>query len=378
MEACPRISATSALEVKTGHELSQISKAESLRAHISDFWNKFDFLSLSTIFAAYMLRALEWAFGATGVLGSDGKISYKWSTTLLAIALPATYFNMFFYFQGFNSTGELIRVTIGIIRNVRVVVIILAICMGGFATGFYILFEGFGDHDNEGAFANRSPLMSFLYSYSLMLGGFTPSETEGSLNTVVLAMLLMIFTYFINIVMLNLLITIMGDIFDRIQQTALADFFFGRANIIMEFEATISAKQKENKEWFPTWLQVLVPTLENDDDIYNEDWVGRVRALKNTVNRVRNDLKDSTKARMESEKRLEKKLEENEKERKEEVKALKLQLEENEKKRAEENQKLEKMLRMLCANSNLDLGEEGGGEIEGETGEGGGEEGEGS
>ena len=54
-------------------------------------------------------------------------------------------------------------------------------------------------------------------------------------------------------------------IFDRIQENAKAEFIFARANIILEFEGTLTKKQRANPEWFPTYLQVLVPTLESDD-----------------------------------------------------------------------------------------------------------------
>ena len=58
--------------------------------------------------------------------------------------------------------------------------------------------------------------------------------------------------FFINIVMLNLLIAIMGDIFDRIQENAKAEFMFARAEIVLEFEAMLSYSQMEDEEWFPT------------------------------------------------------------------------------------------------------------------------------
>ena len=86
------------------------------------------------------------------------------------------------------------------------------------------------------------------YSWQVMLSGFTVDEVNGSANYFVTALLFMFFTYFINIVMLNLLIAIMGDIFDRIQENAKAEFMFARANIIIEFEALLSDSHKRNEE----------------------------------------------------------------------------------------------------------------------------------
>ena len=168
--------------------------------------------------------------------------------------------------------------------------------------------------------------MSVLYSLSIMLSGFTLSDIDYSLNGITTIVLFVSFTLFINIVMLNLLIAIMGDIFDRIQENAKAEFMFARANIILEIEGVLSEKQKADKEWFPTWLQVLVSSLE-DDEVDEGGWAGRVRALKDSM------------------KRLEKKLEESMKERKEEVKEVKEQVEESKK----QGEQIVEFLQMLCS-----------------------------
>ena len=135
--------------------------------------------------------------------------------------------------------------------------------------------------------------------------------------------------------MLNLLIAIMGDIFDRIQENAKAEFIFARAQIIIELELTLSKAQKENKEWFPTWLQVLVPTLESSKEDAG-DWEGRVKALKKSICGVNEKLGESEKKREESEKKREK-----------DVERLEKKLEESEKKREESEKKVDRMLSLM-------------------------------
>ncbi|GMI00007.1 hypothetical protein TrVE_jg4714, partial [Triparma verrucosa] len=48
-------------------------------------------------------------------------------------------------------------------------------------------------------------------------------------------------------------------------ENAKAEFIFVRANIVLEFEGTLTKKQRSNSELFPAYLQVLVPTLESDE-----------------------------------------------------------------------------------------------------------------
>ena len=129
--------------------------------------------------------------------------------------------------------------------------------------------------------------------------------------------------------MLNLLITIMGDIFDQIQESADAQFMFARAQIILEFEDTLSKVDRHCDENFPTWLQVLVPSLESENDA--TDWQGRVRALKGAVARLEKQQADA------------------ERERKEEVHRLEIKLEENEKQRRENNEELKQLLKIITS-----------------------------
>ena len=161
--------------------------------------------------------------------------------------------------------------------------------MIGFAAGFFILFEG---RDFEGEIGHRSLGMSILYSYSIMLSGFALSDIEGSSNAVITAVLFVIFTYFINIVMLNLLIALMGDIFDKIQENAGAEFMFARAQIILTYEMVYSDLLGKEKENFPKWLQVLVPVLKESEDLDYHEWDGRMRALRRAIKDVKTELSE--------------------------------------------------------------------------------------
>ena len=82
--------------------------------------------------------------------------------------------------------------------------------------------------------------------------------------------LFVVFMFFITIVMLNLLIAIMGDIFGKIQENANAEFMFARAGIIVEIKNMLNDRDKKREDWFPTWLQVLVSSLDDDSSSNND------------------------------------------------------------------------------------------------------------
>ena len=215
--------------------------------------------------------------------------------------------------------------------------------MLGFSTSFFILFEGQEEEDgNDSGVSSMNFPLSLLYTWSKMLTGFTITEITGSANTGVTALLFISFTYFINIVMLNLLIAIMGDIFDKIQENAKAEFMLARAQVVLEFEEVLRANgdmDAGNEVWFPTWLQVLVPTLEHKDE---SDWAGRLRALKASITKVEGKLEDSERKRVENavrfEKELKRKLEESDRSRHLEIRHLE-----------QSNERMEAMVKILLA-----------------------------
>ncbi|GMI11254.1 hypothetical protein TrLO_g10470 [Triparma laevis f. longispina] len=326
---------------------------KKIRIYLDDFWNVLDVLSLSSIFVAYASRIVLGVYSfisaAEGV-GFDSA-SFHWSTLAMAFALPLSYLNTLFYMQGHKESGELVRMIIGIIQGIRVFLAILIVCMVGFAASFFVLFEGQSNSDGDSTHAG--PVKSFLLSYTVLLAGFVIDDLDGSASFFSTGMLFIGFTIFINIIMLNLLIAIMGDIFDKIQESAKAEFIFARANIILEFEGTLTKKQKENNEWFPTWLQVLVPTLENDG---SEDgaWVGRVRALKKSINRLERQAAIAEKKRTEERKSDRRSNEKKAKKLEQTISEIKVKLKESEKQRTEENLELKEMLQILCGNFSAD------------------------
>lgn len=186
----------------------------------------------------------------------------------------------------------------GIMRDsgTKYFTIILIVCMVGFAAGFFVLYENQNfedlkyDVEDKSSQKQENPFMSVFSAYTLMLGEFEvtefPDTSSGEYFST--ALLFIVFTAFINIIMLNLLIAIMSDIFDRVQESAQSEFLFARARIILEFEDMLKAKKSgsKNEDVFPTWLQVLTPADEqkkNQSDSPNDEWSGRVQKVTSSI-----------------------------------------------------------------------------------------------
>ena len=246
------------------------------------------------------------------------------------------------------------------------------LCLLGFAASFYIICEDYRlanpREEGEEAIAEEYEdlWMSLVKSYEIVFAGFAITDVSNPLGGAhkyvrfVFAGLLVVFTVAVNIIMLNLLIAIMGDTYDKISENSKAHLDFARAEIVLEHEARLprdKIRESEEKsesssscsgrflyflkqlwkwlwrfmccwkqlgpfkyffkintdEWFPMWLQVLVPSLESNERLDGQGWTGRVRALKNSVRKVEKKLEDSEKARGEETLHLTKKFEASEK-----------------------------------------------------------------
>ena len=73
--------------------------------------------------------------------------------------------------------------------------------------------------------------------------------------------------FLVVVVILNLLIALMGDIYAQVQANATAESTFGIAKLIVEYEGLMSYsyKKKNREKFFPRWLYILEKIPEEDD-----------------------------------------------------------------------------------------------------------------
>ena len=95
--------------------------------------------------------------------------------------------------------------------------------------------------------------------------------------------------------MLNLLIALMGDSYEKVQESAEVEFRRQRAQLLREYEFHMPKKRRDDPRLFPRWLHVLKPKGADggDDDGGDEDeeWVCTVTAIKNETKRVKGTVR---------------------------------------------------------------------------------------
>ena len=80
---------------------------------LCQFCKVFDFLSLGSILLAYAVRFF---------------VSHESSVLAFALALPLAYLNTLYYMQGFEESGKLIRMILGIIKGIGSFVVAYSWC----------------------------------------------------------------------------------------------------------------------------------------------------------------------------------------------------------------------------------------------------------
>ena len=109
--------------------------------------------------------------------------------------------------------------------------------------------------------------VAFVTTFCQMIvAAFTPARFS---HDAVLAVSFMASEFFINIVMLNALIAIMGDTYGRVSATKQSRGLKNRAMYILERQRLMSNRNLANKRFFPLWLHALERDTSMDGETFD-------------------------------------------------------------------------------------------------------------
>ena len=161
-------------------------------------------------------------------------VGWKHHVVSLALALFLKWMGLLYFLQAFSSTGPLVRMVFQIIVDMRYFVSILLVAVLASASSFYALLHhstrghthshtddddggnGNGSDNNSNPFRGAGHTLFFMFKM-LLLGDF---DTDLFLlgEYVSLLQVLFVFSMMLTlIILLNLLIALMSDSYERIQ-----------------------------------------------------------------------------------------------------------------------------------------------------------------
>jgi len=226
-------------------ELRQLGRAASLREYVwEDMWNQCDLAGIVALYVASVSHFCDGEYllqqvGALGVLLN--------AFSLLKQLRPFEWGEM----------GPLIKTVLTIMGDIKGYLVITLILLTGFSASFAVSMP-----DNEAFLSGvTGPLVGLLTSYEAVVGSFHMSDYKN--NEARAAFL--IFLFLIVVVMLNLLIAIMSDSYEKVKDSEVVEARKLTAQTIIEEETMMSVEDRQKTEFFPEFLEVLQATDEPEE-----------------------------------------------------------------------------------------------------------------
>lgn len=227
----------------------------------------------------------------------------------------------------------------------------MLVILVGFATAFHLLYmqpELAGSMDMEELdLTFGTPVRTALTVYDMLLGSYDVSLLRFSSSPALAWTLFVCFSFLMTIVLLNLLISILGDSFDRVQERADVEWRRERALLLVEMEQLIPKDPATRRTYmslvgaqcapaasrvrsaysssqphclprrYPQILHITTsveqnllkrPFLMSEDDDENGttmQWQGRVQALKRRIERMEGNIESQVESITKAIERLE-------------------------------------------------------------------------
>jgi hypothetical protein len=174
--------------------------ALNFESYLTDFWNLID-LGRCILLFYYAIAKINFIYSHDGYNPSE-ITQPEYYDYILAVLTFLVWFRVLSLLRLFETTRALIRLILEVCNDMLAFTIVLSIAILGFATTYGILLPGDESKNLTG---------QINHIYLLMYGDFNYDEYSQPLW-----ILFTIASIFMPLIMLNLLIAIMGDTFERV------------------------------------------------------------------------------------------------------------------------------------------------------------------
>ena len=204
----------------------------------------------------------------------------EYSNSIFSLVVFVSFTRGISYFRLFKFTRYLINLLFQVISDIRGFIILLAYSTVAFCFLFIVLNRNSNacdfETDPECEVVETTFSSYLMGSYNLVLGNF---DSEAEYNLIEYTCLT--FALLINpIIMLNLLISIIGDTYDRVQSDNLSADMKETLDMIQEVENMMFFRRNKGKKMF---FQECTEYEKTDQEA---GWEGKLRALEGTINKI--------------------------------------------------------------------------------------------
>ncbi|CDW75557.1 wd-40 repeat protein [Stylonychia lemnae] len=218
--------------------------------------------------------------------------------TVHSVATLLMWIKLLYFLRIFRSTGYLVRTLTDVIYDMKVFLLILFIVYFGFGEAFLRLSE---KSDPEMQFI-QNYAYCWVYAFRLSIGDNATDTFDDTIQPVTLWIIWVIAGILTNIVMLNLLISIISESFAKINEKSKEANYQERARIISENGYLIPRYIKNSQDDFDKYIIVANEVIDTQDEEKNA-LKTQVKALDDKINEFKDQMtkqQDSLEAKLNS------------------------------------------------------------------------------
>ena len=220
-------------------------------------WNYIDWVRSITL---YIYIIINW-------FDKDNNIS----SSMFTITIFFSFVRGISYFRLFKLTRYLINLLFQVVQDIKGFLVLLMYSTLAFCFLFIVLSKGKGGENGTEPFD-----IYLMQSYNLVLGNFDSTDYH------IIEYICLTFALMINpIIMLNLLISIIGDTYDRVQSDNLSADMSELMDMIQEVENMLFFRRGQNKKQF------FQECSEFEKQDLDAGWEGKLRAILNIIDSIK-------------------------------------------------------------------------------------------
>lgn len=279
-------------------------KCFGTKLYFSTVWHTLELIILSILCATICLDLSS----ISGII-----VSISWLKALLSINIFLLYIKFLSYARGYKQTAFMVRMILQVIYDIKVFLAIFFILVISIGFSIFVLQESDGVND-----ANIIAQFSiFNMVYRMILGDNQLYDNVAVSNNYIHFLLWIFFfitTLFMMIIMLNLLISILGDSYDKISGREVLANNYEKTWILYEIDSTLSNVRKKilrKKNVFEKYLVAAKIKDELIDENQNERLRKKIDRIEEKIDGIEEKFKEINRKIREKNEYLEAKIDKN-------------------------------------------------------------------
>jgi len=224
--------------------------------HYTNIWNWLD-----TIYIIGSIIAMHYDF--------NNDISK--SRSIISIVSILLWSKLLYYLRCFNHTASFITLLLEALKDMLPFLSVLSIIILAFTHACYIIFQPatfpyLSTSNTYSIDEYKNPLKAIITTYRMLFGDFDYVMFKDTEHYIIANILFIGFTLIVIIVILNLLISLLGNTFERVQKDYKLWRLYEKAGLLSDvdklfnYNLMIDDSNQRDKKKFPDWLAISVKT----------------------------------------------------------------------------------------------------------------------